>query len=165
MNTNNRRMPRSEQIEELLVEQMRVDLTRPKWWHTIRGRMFFVAGVSVVLLGGAVAAVTLLDSRDVSDTAVVHCLDRDSRNLDGSLPGSAVSLATPEGVVAIDDAIAACKTLWAAGAFAGTDPLEPSPSAVDVPEQFTLCVTDTGAAAVVPGRVQCSVLKLHPYEG
>lgn len=165
MTTNNRRMPRSEQIEEMLVAQMRADLTRPKWWHTLRGRMFFAAGASVVLLGGAVAAVTLLDSRDVSDTAVVHCLDRDSRNLDGSLPGSAVSLASPDGVVAIDDAIAVCSKLWAAGTFSASDPLEPSPSPADVPGQFTLCVTDTGAAAVVPGRVECSVLKLHPYEG
>lgn len=164
MTASNRRMPRSEQIEGVLVARMRADLTRPKWWHTLRGRMLFAAGTSVVLLGGAVAAVTLLDSRDVTDTAVVHCLDRDSRNLDGSLPGSAVSLAAPEGVVAIDDAIAACKSLWAAGAFSGTDPLEPSPTSVDVPEQFTLCVTDAGAAAVVPGRVECSVLKLHPYE-
>lgn len=161
--TGDGRMPNASTIEDLLVEQMRRDLTKPKWWQTIVGRIAISGGVLALGAMTAIAAVVLLDERAVSEATIVHCLDRDSRNLDGTLPGSAVSLATPDGVVPLGDAISACKAMWASGALSSNDPLEPTPAPGTVPSTFTLCVTDEGAAAVVPGRVECSVLDLHPY--
>lgn len=158
------RMPRGAAIEEMLVAKMRADLTRPRWWQTITGRIAIGGGALLLMGTTAVAGVILLDSRHVDDTSVVHCLDRGSRNLDGSLPGAAMSVASPNGVVPLDDAVAACRMMWESGALESSDPLDPNPTPGVAPSQFTVCVTDTGAAAVVPGRIECSVLKLHPYE-
>ncbi|APZ33062.1 hypothetical protein BOH66_01175 [Microbacterium aurum] len=63
----------------------------------------------------------------------------------------------------IDDAVETCRQMWASGRFESDDPLNPSPTPGAVPEAFTTCVTDDGIAAIVPGRVECSVLKLHPW--
>ncbi|MFX6201627.1 hypothetical protein ABTF50_19710, partial [Acinetobacter baumannii] len=53
---------------------------------------------------------------------------------------------------------------WAAGSLHEQDPLNPTPAPAEVPDEFTVCVTREGSAAVVPGRIECSVLKLHPYD-
>ncbi|WP_106816716.1 hypothetical protein [Microbacterium timonense] len=157
------RMPHSAAVEDLLVERMRRDLTKPKWWRTVWGRVTIAAG-AVVVAGTAVAAVVLLEARPVSDTAIVQCMESASRNLDGTLSGSAVSIAAPDGVLPIDDAVGICEQMWASGAFENTDPLDPSPTPGTVPSEFTTCVTDEGTAAVVPGRIECSALQLHPYD-
>lgn len=157
------RMPHSRAIEAVLIARMRADLAKPKWWRTLHGRLAITIG-SLAVVSTAVAAVILLDSRPVTDTGVVHCLESATRNQDGSLSGAAVSVAAPGGVVQIDDAIAICEQMWAAGSFNSEDPLDPDPTSGTVPDSFTTCVTPDGAAAVAPGRIECSVLKLHPYD-
>lgn len=53
----------------------------------------------------------------------------------------------------------------ASGAFSFDDPLDPAPAPGIVPDAFTMCVTDEGSAAVVPGRIECSALALFPVSG
>lgn len=157
-------MPHRREVQALLVEQMRRDLSRPVWWRSFWGRLAIAGGV-LVLAGTGVAAVVLLDQRAVSDTSIVYCLEGPYRNSDGTLSGAAASIATPDGVVPIDDAEAVCVQMWQSGAFAETDPLSTTPAPGLAPSEFTMCVTDEGEAAVVPGRIECSGLRLHPFEG
>lgn len=158
------RMPHHPEVQDLLIEQMRRDLSRPKWWKTIWGRVAIAAGILSVA-GAGVAAVVLLDEKPVSETGVVYCLEGPYRNADGSLSGAAASIATPEGVVAIEDAEALCTQMWEGGAFADNDELSATPSPGTAPSEYTTCVTDEGEAAVVPGTIECSVLRLHPFQG
>lgn len=157
-------MPHRREVQDLLIEQMRRDLSRPKWWKTVWGRLAIAGGVLTVA-GAGVAAVVLLDERPVSETSVVHCLEGPYRNSDGSLSGAAASVATPDGVVAIEDAEALCVEMWEGGAFEDHDPMSATPIPGIAPTRFTTCVTDDGEAAVVPGVIECSVLRLHPFEG
>ncbi|MFJ4223524.1 hypothetical protein [Microbacterium sp. NPDC089695] len=163
MSDQDARMPHHREVQDLLIEQMRRDLSRPVWWKTLWGRLSIAGGV-LVIAGAGVAGVVLLDERPVSETGVVHCLEGPYRNPDGSLSGAAASIATPEGVIAIDDAEALCTQMWEAGAFEDNDPLSATPTPGVAPTEFTTCVTDDGTAAVVPGRIECSVLRLHPYQ-
>lgn len=157
------RMPHGRQIEDVLVAQMRADLTRRPWYTRWQGRLGIV-GAGVLVIGvGTFAGTSLLTHEPVSDTAMVNCVSEAQLNPDGSLPRIAMSVATPEGVLAIDDAIAMCRLAWESGAMTRTDPLEPSPSPGVAPERFTLCVADDGTATVVPGEMACSSLRLHPW--
>lgn len=155
-------MPNGSAVEELLVSRMRHDLTRRRWWQAWIGRLV-IAGSSILVVSTGVTAVVMLSAEPVSETAIVHCLETPSRNLDGTLSGKAASIATPGGVLAITDAVGLCEQMWAAGTFASDDPLDPNPDADSVPTHFTTCVTDDGAAAIVPGRIECSTLDLHPF--
>lgn len=157
------RMPHHREVQDLLIEQMRRDLTRPKWWKTVWGRLS-IAGAALVLAGTGIAAVVLLDERPVSETSIVHCLEGPYRNPDGTLSGASASVATPDGVIAITDAEALCVQMWEGGAFEDNDPLSATPTPGIAPSEFTTCVTDEGEAAVVPGTVECSVLRLHPFQ-
>lgn len=157
------RMPHHREVQDLLIEQMRRDLSRPKWWKTIWGRAAIAGGVLAVA-GAGVAAVVLLEEKPVSETSVVHCLEGPYRNSDGTLSGAAASIATPDGVLAITDAEAVCVQMWEGGAFEDHDPLVATPSPAIAPTEFTMCVTDEGEAAVVPGVIECSVLRLHPFQ-
>ncbi|KJL22951.1 hypothetical protein RN51_01697 [Microbacterium oxydans] len=157
------RMPHHREVQDLLIEQMRRDLSRPRWWKTIWGRAAIAGGVLAVA-GAGVAAVVLLEEKPVSETSVVHCLEGPYRNSDGTLSGAAASIATPDGVVAITDAEAVCVQMWEGGAFEEHDPLVATPSPAIAPTEFTMCVTDEGEAAVVPGVIECSVLRLHPFQ-
>ncbi|MBT2473281.1 hypothetical protein J7E68_01490 [Microbacterium sp. ISL-103] len=156
-------MPHRREVQDLLIEQMRQDLSRRVWWKTIWGRLS-IAGSVLVLAGAGVAAVVLLEERPVDDTSIVQCLEGPYRNPDGTLSGAAVSIATPDGVVPIEDAEAVCVQMWESGAFAETDPLSATPEPAVAPPEFTTCVTDGGGAAVVPGKIECSTLRLHPYK-
>jgi hypothetical protein len=156
-------MPHHREVQDLLIEQMRRDLSRPKWWKTIWGRAAIAGGVLAVA-GAGVAAVVLLEEKPVSETSVVHCLEGPYRNSDGTLSGAAASIATPDGVLAITDAEAVCVQMWEGGAFEDHDPLVATPSPAIAPTEFTMCVTDEGEAAVVPGVIECSVLRLHPFQ-
>ena len=160
--TNQDRMPNAAAIEEILVERMRDDLTRPKWWNTLKGRLAIV-GASALIVSTGVAGVALVQPKPIDDTTMVQCLERASRNLDGTLSGAYTSVASPKGVLQIEDAVAMCQQMWAAGAFESDNPLDPSPTPGTVPDAFTLCVTDENTAAVVPGRIECSALGLSPY--
>jgi hypothetical protein len=162
--TKDDRMPNGPAIEDFLVERMRDDLTRPKWWNTLKGRLAIV-GVSALVVSTGAAGVPLLQPRAVDDTTIVQCLETASRNLDGTLSGAAAAVATPEGVLEITDALAMCEQMWASGAFSSDDPLDPAPAPGIVPDAFTMCVTDEGSAAVVPGRIECSALALFPVSG
>lgn len=157
-------MPHRKEVQDLLVEQMRRDLSRPVWWKTLWGRLT-IASTVLVVAGAGVAAVVLLEERPVDDTSIVQCLEGPYRNSDGTLSGAAVSIATPDGVVPIEDAEAVCIQMWESGAFTETDPLSATPQPAVAPAEFTTCVTDNGEAAVVPGRIECSTLRLHPYQG
>lgn len=156
-------MPHRREVQDLLIERMRRDLTRPRWWKTVWGRLSIAGGVLVVA-GAGVAGVVLLEQRPVSDTSIVYCLEGPYRNPDGTLSGAGASVATPDGVVSIKDAEAMCRQMWESGAFAETDPLSTTSAPGVAPSEFTTCVTDEGEAAVVPGRIECSVLRLHPFE-
>lgn len=158
-------MPHHREVQDLLVEQMRRDLSRPRWWKTIWGRLAITGGILAIAAGSGVAAVVLLQETPVSETGIVHCLEGPYRNADGSLSGAAASVATPDGVVAIEDAEALCIQMWEGGAFADNDPLDATPTPGVAPAEFTMCVTDAGEAAVVPGKVECSILRLHPFQG
>lgn len=155
------RMPHGAAIEDLLVQNMRDDLTRPKWWQTWTGR-FAIVGASALVVSTGVAGVSLLQSRPVDDTTIVHCLENASRNLDGTLSGYAATIASEDGKLNVTDAVGLCEQMWAAGTFTSDDPLNPTPDPGVVPEAFTTCVTEDGSAAVVPGRIECSALGLFP---
>lgn len=157
------RMPHHREVQDLLIEQMRRDLSRPRWWKTLWGRLAISGGV-LTLAGAGVAAVVLLDERPVSETSVVHCLEGPYRNSDGTLSGAAASVATPDGVVAIEDAEALCIQMWEGGAFEDQDPMSATATPGVAPAEFTTCVNDEGEAAVVPGNIECSVLRLHPFQ-
>ncbi|PCE15766.1 hypothetical protein AUC47_12930 [Microbacterium sp. SZ1] len=162
MTRSDGRMPHHDEIQELLVEQMRRDLARPVWWKTLWGRLTIAGGI-VSVAGLAVAGVVLLDDRAVSETSIVYCLENPYRNPDGTLSGAGASVATPDGVLSIEDAEALCVQMWEGGAFEDNDPLSATPTPGVAPSDFTTCVTDEGEAAVVPGIIECSVLRLHPY--
>lgn len=157
------RMPHGRQIEEVAVARMRRDLTRPRWWQTVPGRIA-VAGGCVALVSAGVSAVVLLAPRAVDETTAVHCMSDARRNLDGSLPGTMVSIATGNGVVPIEDAIEVCSQVWESGAMNAADPLDPTPAPGTVPDSFTECIAPEGYAVVVPGRIECSALRLHPHQ-
>lgn len=158
------RPPHSDLIGQLVLEQIEHDLAHPRrrWWQTFWGRIGIVAAAFAVV-SPAVAAVILLQPKPVTETAVVHCLSTDHRNADGTLPGPLVSIATPTGQLDIEDAIETCKQVWASGSMQATDKLSPTHPPGAVPSSFTICVTEDGEAAVVPARVECSTLRLHPY--
>jgi hypothetical protein len=156
-------MPHRAEVQDFLIEQMRRDLTRTPWWRTLWGRLCLAAG-AVAVVGMGIAAVVLLDERPVDETSVVQCLKGSERAPDGTLPGAAVSIATPDGVVAIRDAKAVCAQMWESGAFDEDDPLSPTPTPATAPSEFTVCVTEEGEAAVAPGAIKCSALKLHPFQ-
>ncbi|WP_159501294.1 hypothetical protein [Microbacterium sp. 18062] len=158
----NERMPHGTAIEDALVARMHADLTRLPWYKRWYGRVGIVGAGALVVAGG-VAATTLLTAEPVTDSFTVHCLSEASLNPDGSLPGTTVGLASPDGVLPIDDAIDMCTLAWESGAMDRTDPLDPSPAPGVAPDDFTLCITDLGEAAVVPGEVACSSLRLHPF--
>ena len=122
-------MPHHREVQNLLIEQMRGDLSRPRWWKTLWGRLT-IAGGLLAIAGSGIAAVVLLNEAPVSETGIVYCLEGPYRNADGTLSGAAASVATPDGVVAIEDAEALCTQMWEAGAFAGNDELD----AISLPE-------------------------------
>lgn len=158
------RMPHGAEIEDLLVSQMRADLTRLPWYKRWYGRLGLV-GAGIVVVGAAgIAGVTLLAPEPVTDSFVVHCLSDAKLGSGDRLSGAAAIVASSDGALPIDDAIAMCEDMWEAGALVGADPLDPQPTRGAVPHEFTLCVTDEGEAAVVPARIECSVLRLHPYQ-
>ncbi|MGV2984401.1 hypothetical protein ACNPNP_11930 [Microbacterium sp. AGC85] len=156
-------MPHRKAVQDLLIEQMRRDLSRPVWWKTLWGRLS-IAGSVLLVAGVGVAAVVLLEERPVSETSIVQCMEGPFRNPDGTLSGAAVSVATPDGVLAIKDAEALCTQMWESGAFAEDDPLSATSAPATAPSEFTMCVTTDGQAAVVPGLIECSTLRLHPFE-
>lgn len=163
MNPDVGKMPHHAEVQDLLIEQMRRDLSRPKWWKTVWGRIAIGGGV-LTLAGSGIAAVILLEERPVNETSIVQCMEGPYRNADGTLSGAAVSIATPDGVVAIEDAEALCAQMWESGAFTETDALSATSAPAEAPTDFTVCVTGDGEAAVVPERIECSVLDLHPYQ-
>lgn len=154
-------MPRSSDIENLLVERMRADMARPGWWKTTWGRLT-IAGGALAVAGASIAAVSFLQPEPVTDTVIVYCLERAQLNPDGSLPGAAVSLAAPDGVLPLTDVESVCEQMWASGSF-DADALDASPAPGRVPETFTTCVTDGGAAAVLPDAASCSSVGMAPY--
>lgn len=158
------RPPHSDEIRQLVLEQIEHDLAHPRrrWWQTLWGRVAIVAG-AMLIVSPAVAAVILLQPKPVTDTTIVHCLYSDQRAPDGSLPGLSVGIATPTGQLDINDAISTCKEAWASGGMTSTDKLSPTQPPGAVPVSFTECVNDRGEAVIVPARVECSGLKLHPY--
>lgn len=160
---DNERIPHSREIEELLIRNMRADLARGGWWTRWWGRLAIAAGV-VVLTGVGIAAVVILSREPVTETQVVHCMEGAFRTPGGDLSGSAASIATPEGVLDINDATALCTAMWEAGAFEPGEPLAPTRPKGTAPTTFTPCVTDEGMAAIVPGEIDCSALRLHPYQ-
>ncbi|MDQ1129427.1 hypothetical protein [Microbacterium sp. SORGH_AS_0888] len=157
------RMPHGPQIEDALVARMHADLTRRPWYTRWQWRLGLVGAGALVIGAGAFAGTSLLTHKPVSDTTMVTCASDAQLNPDGSLAGTAMSVATPEGVLAIDDAIAMCRLAWNSGAMTRTDPLDPSPPPGVAPSRFTLCVADDGTATVVPGDILCSSLRLHPW--
>jgi hypothetical protein len=158
------RMPHGPEIESLLVSQMRADLSKRPWYKRWYGRLS-IAGAGLIVVGAAgIAGLALLTPEPVTDSFVVHCLSDAKLRTGDQLSGAAATVASSDGVLPIDDAIAMCEQMWEAGALVGADPLDPQPSPGVVPREFTLCVTDEGEAAVVPARIDCSALRLHPYQ-
>lgn len=156
------RMPHGGQIEEIAVARMHRDLTRPKWWQTIWGRLS-IAGGFLVLASSGVSALVLLSPQEITEQSYVHCMEGPHRNSDGTLSGTGMMVANQEGIVPIEDAVEICSRVWESGAMSGNDPLDPSPAPGDVPDSFTVCVAAEGYAVVVPGSSECSALRLHPH--
>lgn len=160
----NERMPHGASIEDALISRMRADLSRQPWYSRWFGKLMIFGGAGLILAGGGIAAVRLLSPEPVTDSFVVHCLSEADVHADGSFPGAAANVASPDGILPVDDAVALCKQMWEAGALGSADPLDANPEPGRAPEEFTTCVTATGEAAIVPGRIECSVLRLHPYQ-
>lgn len=158
------RMPHGAAIEEVLVKKMRTDLGKKPWHVRWYSRVALVLGSMFVVAGGSIAAVVLLSPEAVTDSFVVHCLSEAKINADGTFPGAAANVSSPDGELPVDDAVNLCRQMWEAGALSGADPLNPTPTPGSAPTEFTTCVTDNGEAAVVPGHIECSVLRLHPYQ-
>ncbi len=158
------RMPRGGAIEDALVAQMHRDLTRRPWYKRWQWRLGMVGVGALVVGAGTFAGTTLLTHEEVTDTSWVQCLSEAQLNPDGSLPAHAATVASPDGMIPIDDAKALCAQMWEAGVMTSADPLDASPSPGVVPSEFTVCVGDDGEAVVAPGRIACSTLRLHPYQ-
>lgn len=160
--TEHRTMPRSAAIEDLVVNAMRTDLTRPKWWATLWGRVTII-GSLIAFAGFAVAGIAIFDRAPVTQDLVVHCFATPAINPDGTYRGTAVAISNGTGSMSIDDAVSVCSDVWASGAMStDNDPLSPANVTGEVPATFTTCVMSDGTAAVIPGSVTCSRLKLHP---
>ncbi|MEV7136440.1 hypothetical protein AB0N24_26650, partial [Arthrobacter sp. NPDC093128] len=122
-----------------------------------------LAGVAVALVATGGAVVMQLP---VTDKSSIDCFAR--AELHGSwFPGTTVVLgegtrvgepSTQRNPIPIEDALAACRDLWAQHAF---DPKSPNgmahPGLYDrsfsypVPDLLTVCVLSDGRAAVIPG--------------
>lgn len=160
--TEHRTMPHSAAIEDVIVNAMRADLTRPKWWATMWGRVTII-GSLVGFAGLAIAGVVILDRAPVTQELVVHCFATPAINPDGTYQGTAVAISSGTGSMRIDDAIRVCSDVWASGAMStDKDPLSATDASAEVPASLTTCVMADGSAAVIPGSVTCSSLKLHP---
>lgn len=161
--TEQRGMPHSALIEDVVVGQMREDLTRPKWWATMWGRIS-IAGSVVAIIGVAAAGMIALNQAPVTQQLIVHCFATPTIN-SGGYDGTAVAISDGGQSVPINDALRVCRDVWASGALApGKDPLSAEQTTAAVPESFTACVMADGSAAVIPGRIACSELHLHPLE-
>jgi hypothetical protein len=131
----------------------------------IRRRIAILAGVGILVTGGAVTAgVMVLQSSQVSNTELVHCLSSTDRNPDGTYPGSQATIASGEGPGRVDDALALCTQMWQQGVLQkGFEPTEPNNSPGTLPT-LQLCVMGDGSAAVVPSDTPsiCQTIGLAP---
>ncbi|NII69499.1 hypothetical protein [Microbacterium ulmi] len=157
-------MPHSVEIEHAVLSRMRADLTRPRWWHTVWGRVAIVT--SVFAVGGlAVAGTIWLSDEPVTQPMVVHCFAQAAIHADGTYEGVAVAMSDGNAAEAIDNAQQTCADVWASGALDPShDPLATDLPPGVVPDAFTTCVMSDGTAAVIPGRISCLRLKLHPLD-
>ena len=161
------RPERDAAIRAMLVEQVR-DAPEVKAARRRRNWMIW-SGAGVLAIGlGATAGAVVLQSTQVSNRQIVHCLSSDQRAADGSYPGSQASLASTDEQGRVDDAVELCTLMWEQGVFEdGFDPTSTTNPPGEVPPAFQLCVMPDGSAAVVPSDepAVCSRLGLAPLEG
>jgi hypothetical protein len=153
---------RSAAIEALLVRVAQDGTPENQRFQNTRGKGVLVAGVAVALVatGGAV-----LMQLPVTDKSSILCFARAELN-GHQFPGTTVTVLAgarpgeqkPDNPVPIEDALAACRDIWAQHVL---DPNVPNGTAdpklfdrtfsYPVPDPLTVCVLDDGRAAVMPG--------------
>lgn len=153
---------RSAAIEQLLTKVAQDGTPENRHFQNTKGKRILLAGVAVALVATGGAAVMQLP---VTDKSSILCFAR--AELHGNeFPGTSVTVLegarpgepAPRNPVPIEDALAACRDVWAQHVL---DPDAPNgsahPSLYDrsfsypVPDPLTVCVLNDGRAAVIPG--------------
>ncbi|MBT2535119.1 hypothetical protein [Arthrobacter sp. ISL-69] len=164
---------RSAAIEALLTKVVQDGTPENRHFQDTKGKRILLAGIAVALVATGGAVVMQLP---VTDKSSIDCFAR--AELHGSrFPGTTVVLgegtrvgepSTQRNPIPIEDALAACRDVWAQH---GLDPDDPDgnahPSLYDrsfsypVPDPLTVCVLQDGRAAVIPGDEKvCGALGL-----
>jgi hypothetical protein len=153
---------RSAAIEALLVSVAQDGTPENQHFQNTKGKRILLAGVAVALVATGGAALTQLP---VTDKSSILCFARAELN-GHQFPGTTVTLLAgakpgepkPDNPVPIEDALAACRDIWAQHVLdpnapsGGADPkLFDSNFSYPVPDPLTVCVLDDGRAAVIPG--------------
>ncbi|MFP3463531.1 hypothetical protein R5O87_22055 [Arthrobacter globiformis] len=165
---DNRRSPlfneeRSAAIGELLANVAQDGTPENRHFQNTKGKRILLAGVAVALVATGGAIVMQLP---VTDKSSIDCFAR--AELHGNqFPGTTVVLgegtkvgepSTQRNAIPIEDALAACRAVWANH---GLDPNAPDgrtppnlrdgSSSSPIPNPLTVCVLSDGRAAVIPG--------------
>jgi len=155
---------RMDAIREALLTQVRDEPVTNRMRR--RRRFALWGGVGILAVGGvAIAGTAIVQSQEVSNREVVHCLSSAERGVNGKFDESSATLSRDAGKAGrVDDAIALCSAMWQQGVFEhGFDPLSATHAPGTAPTNLRVCVMDDGSAAVVPGRPGvCSALGLAP---
>ncbi|MBT2248826.1 hypothetical protein JHV56_08975 [Arthrobacter sp. BHU FT2] len=153
---------RSAAIEALLVRVVQDGTTENQHFQSTKGKRIALAGIAGALVATGGAALMQLP---VTDKSSVLCFARAELN-GHQFPGTTVTVLAgarpgepkPDNPVPIEDALAACRDIWAQHVL---DPNSTSGAAdpklfdrtfsYPVPDPLTVCVLDDGRAAVIPG--------------
>ncbi|MBT2514967.1 hypothetical protein [Arthrobacter sp. ISL-30] len=166
MNDNSRSQhfnaERSAAIEELLASVAQNGTPENRHFQNTKGKRILLSGVAVALVATGGAVVMQLP---VTDKSSIACFARAELNgnqfpgttatlLEGARPGEPA----PPNPIPIEDALTACRDLWAQHILDPDAPNGyPHPSLHDrsfsypVPDPLTVCVLNDGRAAVIPG--------------
>jgi hypothetical protein len=131
----------------------------------LRRRRRLVLGVAIaVVLGSAVAGITLLQSAPVTDKTTARCYTEAALGSGGTFSGATIgALGAPGSTARVDNAIATCSDLWRQGFLLSgkTGIQRPGPNTANPVPPLIACTLPNGIAGVFPGdQSTCASLGL-----